>query len=450
MKLSTVMLSGLTALFAAAFMWQGCNSGVQEETKDAAARDTGIDGGKTDRCTGVSCSGHGVCALHDGEPVCACDKGYYADGLECLWFFSDGGRPKDDGGVPQGDGGGDAGTQDAGADGGTPTGDGGLDGGDGDAGVCEIPYRKTGKLLCWSGTMLAGLVMKETATYKDADLPAYYDALAADGVNAERNMVCLDSTPEWELNLPWIGDDLKAVNEEFYRVLDRRMALVAARDLTEIITVGPYSGYDLRGNPDFPGYVREFVKRMKKWLPNIIFETWNEPVGSPDEIAETQKQMVTIFQEEGVPDSHIQIAFADGGKNSDILMTQLGGEGLMSLHWIGSMETVQQVWEPSSNYVPLMGYGLYGSDDGQDTQRSAHGLNWWWHEQQGITEYRRPDNDQIYEITKWMLTHGRGVGYEHLSAAGFQTAATPNLEEAIRIGKDERKAMYRAYCDTLK
>ncbi len=35
-------------------------------------------------CAGVSCSDHGACAVLDGEPVCLCDEGYDAEGLECV------------------------------------------------------------------------------------------------------------------------------------------------------------------------------------------------------------------------------------------------------------------------------------------------------------------------------------------------------------------------------
>ena len=38
----------------------------------------------TDPCEGVDCSGHGDCALLDDEPVCVCDDGYHAEGLECV------------------------------------------------------------------------------------------------------------------------------------------------------------------------------------------------------------------------------------------------------------------------------------------------------------------------------------------------------------------------------
>ncbi|NMB75208.1 MAG: hypothetical protein GYA21_08765 [Myxococcales bacterium] len=36
-----------------------------------------------DPCQGVTCSGHGICAISGGKAICACDKGYFAEGLEC-------------------------------------------------------------------------------------------------------------------------------------------------------------------------------------------------------------------------------------------------------------------------------------------------------------------------------------------------------------------------------
>ncbi len=36
-------------------------------------------------CVDITCSGHGTCAVTvEEEPICACDAGYYADGLSCV------------------------------------------------------------------------------------------------------------------------------------------------------------------------------------------------------------------------------------------------------------------------------------------------------------------------------------------------------------------------------
>ncbi|MBI5527152.1 MAG: hypothetical protein HY897_12525 [Deltaproteobacteria bacterium] len=100
------------------FFAQGLNCVAEGSAGDAGA---GKDGGSGDKCDGVTCSGHGKCALLEGEPICVCDKGFEADGLECNSTLSDSGvfdTGTDDAG--QGDagmkdgGGQDAGTQDTG------------------------------------------------------------------------------------------------------------------------------------------------------------------------------------------------------------------------------------------------------------------------------------------------------------------------------------------------
>lgn len=45
---------------------------------------TCIEDGTTGPCDGVTCSGHGTCALVSGDPTCACDGGYHAEGLTCI------------------------------------------------------------------------------------------------------------------------------------------------------------------------------------------------------------------------------------------------------------------------------------------------------------------------------------------------------------------------------
>lgn len=38
----------------------------------------------SDKCEGVTCSGHGKCVTVYGSPTCACERGYVADGLTCV------------------------------------------------------------------------------------------------------------------------------------------------------------------------------------------------------------------------------------------------------------------------------------------------------------------------------------------------------------------------------
>lgn len=46
----------------------------------------GGDGGAgpTDPCVGVTCSGHGTCAVVSGAAACTCESGYHASGLACV------------------------------------------------------------------------------------------------------------------------------------------------------------------------------------------------------------------------------------------------------------------------------------------------------------------------------------------------------------------------------
>lgn len=47
--------------------------------------DGGVRAGAADAiCDKVSCSGHGNCVVLRGEPTCACEDGYHAEGLNCV------------------------------------------------------------------------------------------------------------------------------------------------------------------------------------------------------------------------------------------------------------------------------------------------------------------------------------------------------------------------------
>jgi len=70
---------------AAFLVLVGCGSGTGTEAGDAGGAGAG-DSGAKDRCSGIKCSGHGACAVVKGEPECACDDGYYPEGLNCLPF----------------------------------------------------------------------------------------------------------------------------------------------------------------------------------------------------------------------------------------------------------------------------------------------------------------------------------------------------------------------------
>lgn len=42
------------------------------------------EGGESDPCTGVDCSGRGTCVTEGSAPICMCFEGYHAEGLRCV------------------------------------------------------------------------------------------------------------------------------------------------------------------------------------------------------------------------------------------------------------------------------------------------------------------------------------------------------------------------------
>ncbi len=299
---------------------------------------------------------------------------------------------------------------------------------------CLSPYHKTGKLIIWSGTSLTTLSTKDNALFKEADLPAYFDALVADGVNSERSFAYFcDGDADWESYLP--------CNPGFYEHLTYRLGLIKERDLTEIMTLTPYGGQ----NSD--DEIRGLIRRTKSFSPNIVYHAVNEPQNN-----DRQKRIVEISHEEGIENKFIMIEYMDSSDFTKLLQEDLNGEGLASYHRVGSMETINAPWpvgwSTSSGTMDLMKIGMGGSCDGSDITGNSRGLRFWYHVQHGIMGYERPDNQQLYNITKWMLANGKH--YEDLSAAGFQESESPNLKKAIENGKIERQKMYQAYVDYSK
>lgn len=293
---------------------------------------------------------------------------------------------------------------------------------------CSSPYHQVGRLLVWSGTSLTTLSTKDNAYFKEAALPAYYDALVADGVNAERSFAYFcDGDAGWDSYLP--------CNPGFYEHLTYRLGLIKERDLTEIMCLTPYDGVNSFDE------VRKLIRRTKSFLPNIIYECVNEPATN-----DRQKRIVDILKEEGVPNKYIQINFLDSGEFGELLTVWLNGEGLACGHRVGSMETIRltnelgKAWEGSPGCMRLMQNGFYGSNDGDDAQQSAKGLTFWAQKPEDKIKYRRSSNNQIADITTWMLVHGRGVGYEVLSAILFQATECPDLSK-VGEGRAERRAM---------
>jgi hypothetical protein len=294
---------------------------------------------------------------------------------------------------------------------------------------CLIPYNKTGKLLIFSGTILSGLAMKETPEWPEKRLAEYYNALAIDGVNAERNFsTCAPGDP-WDPLDYYQFDD-----PDYLTVIQRRLALVKSRDLTEIMILQPYrSGIS---NAD----VRWLIKKTKQFLPNIIYEPTNEP-GPPD--VPRLIAIAEILLEEGIPKSNILIEFAHSGEWSDFMLNGMKDGATVCHHWIGSMETASEVFSGGAAQTILSWGTFCGSNDGPDKLLKAGGLNFKYLEEAGV-DNRRPTNYALHALSCWMLENGRG--YEHLSASAYRRPTVnhlswPNMDDCIALGRQERQAM---------
>ncbi len=82
--------------------WQTCNSenGMCETTSGRCATNDDCYNNKicneshycineTNPCDGITCSSHGDCEVINNSPVCNCDEGFEADGLNCVEIISD-------------------------------------------------------------------------------------------------------------------------------------------------------------------------------------------------------------------------------------------------------------------------------------------------------------------------------------------------------------------------
>jgi len=292
--------------------------------------------------------------------------------------------------------------------------------------VCPRPYHKTGELRVYSATILSGLAMKETPDWSDSLLHEYYDSLVIDGVNAERNFSTvapcdpLDPLDYWRFYDP-----------QYLGVVKKRLDLIKERDLTEIVCVHPYR----MGISD--DQARWLIRELKGYLPNIIFEAMNEPY--PHE-QDRNRRIVETLLAEGIPRAHIQVQYVECGAWGDMMEElDLKGKCLVSSHWMGSMETVNDIFSGGTAQT-ILSWGMFcGSNDGPDKLLKSKGLNFWHNAQAGL-DNRRPDNGQLSDITGWLLSHN-GAGYEMLSASGYQSSAFPSMNDVIAVGKAERTAM---------
>jgi len=294
---------------------------------------------------------------------------------------------------------------------------------------CDIPWPTTHKLLIWSGLLLCDLSTKDNPEFQESDLDDYYDALVADGVNAIRSFAFfLDETAEWE---SW-----KPVDPEYAEHFTARLKLITERKLTAIVSLWAYGGGSTDSEIDY------IIDLAKPFMPYVIFEPINEAYGMSGQI-----KIINMLKAKGVPNSAIMLSFQDSGEFADTLVNTLAGEGLASLHGVGSLADIHAPWpngwSTSDGTLRLMQIGFGGSDDGA-TSSVAGGYLWPWLPN---GEGRRPPVSELFEMVKWMLANGKH--FEHLSASAFQSGGRPNLKAAIELGREERKAMRKAYDEVV-
>ena len=291
---------------------------------------------------------------------------------------------------------------------------------------CDIPWPTTHKLLIWSGLLLCDLSTKDNPEFQESDLDDYYDALAVDGVNAIRSFAFFldEQLGYWE---SW-----KPVDLEYAKCVTDRLTLITARRLTAIISLWAYGGGSTDSEIDY------IIDLAKPFMPYVIFEPINEAYGMSGQI-----KIINMLKAKGVPNSAIMLSFQDSGEFADTLVNTLAGEGLASLHGVGSLADIHAPWpngwSTSDGTLRLMQIGFGGSDDGA-TSSVAGGYLWPWLPN---GEGRRPPVSELFEMVKWMLANGKH--FEHLSASAFQSGGRPNLKAAIELGREERKAMRKAW-----
>jgi len=171
-------------------------------------------------------------------------------------------------------------------------------------------------------------------------------------------------------------------------------------------------------------------------LYDIVYEPWNENGNLA-----TQARIVNMLKDSSIHNKYIQLYFEDSG---DWVRYLQANPGMISTqHGVGSMKTVDYWWRGSPGCRELMKLGFYAGDDGGDMEKDAHGPMFY-----SNSESRRPDNGQLYEITKFMLQNT--TGFDHLSAAAFANGETvPDLEKEMANGVGEMEAMNHAWHDVF-
>lgn len=338
------------------------------------------------------------------------------------------------------------------------------------------PWPASGKLRAWSGGLYSLLACTR---YVEAEVVALYEAMAVDGVNAERNFAFYaDAGTAWAGTglFPWRDD--WSWNEDYWTLVDRRLAAwCGARGGTEIVAIldacSMYEDSSWLANPlnklaakpaevYWPGPARdkviafavEFVKRFgPKYGDRLVIETRNEgeQIVWYDALQSFDDAMIAALNAANWPDSRIQIEWYDSSMYYDTLSSpdHLDGAGLAATHRCVTPHDVD--WYANSpGKQGLMRLGDYPCTDGptfgadETPQVVAHGLTFAWLVGTAAEDIaRRPNADEIARMVVTM----RDLGYERfemLSAAGFQRGDGPaHLGDALTLGRAERTALVR-------
>ena len=335
--------------------------------------------------------------------------------------------------------------------------------------VCADNYNDAHRVFCISPANLVLISTKEKPDFKEADIPKMLDVMVSHGVRMLRTISAFfDEGDGWDSWQP--SRDGSAYWECFHR----RMKWITERNMTVILTVMPYKG-DYSDNT-----IRQLVKEAKRYRPRVVFEPVNEPGGISEQkrVVDILKEDWYLVQREGagaiwlqkeallptdtvleheppVENKFIQLGWVDSGDFFNYFDATLHGEGLLCSHNTGSMETIncqEDGWNkrspfpdgpPVGNVWKLMKMGYYPSDDGEDAHKAARGLMFY-----GDPRTRRPDNDQLYEMCKFLFKYT--PGFDHMTAADFIHGNSPAIDdEVLAVLAAECDAMDRAYREVV-
>lgn len=305
----------------------------------------------------------------------------------------------------------------------------------------DVDWTVTRVMISYDACLLGFFCSKELdGEFTKDRLTAYANALAEDGISITRGF------SHFYDDLPGVWESWKPVDAEYREVLQSRIKLMADRKITSMISLEPYGAGEA---PDAD--LDWIIESAKPFLPYVIFETANESGSMSLHI-----KLINKLKAHGIPNSSIAFYFVDSGEFADMLVNGLSGEGMASLHGVGSMDTITapwpRGWATSPGTLKLMEYGLTGSNDGEDAEHKALGSCWPWMPPDPATgkcNGQRSTAAQGHDILAWNLQN-KGRGWEFLSAAGFQSGSQrPNLLEAVEKGREERKAMRTAYSETI-